>query len=115
MQIAGARALVTGATGGIGQAIARELAAKSCEVIITGRREPALQELAGELGPLARQAIPPMIERRSGHLVFISSIAGLVATSANGPLYTTTKWGLRGLGLALRQEQRIESQKSRTI
>src|SRR5262249_10099687 len=53
---------------------------------------------------IARAALPGMVERRRGHLVFISSVAGLVATPGNGPVYTATKWGIRGLGLALRQE-----------
>lgn len=48
----------------------------------------------------------PMRERGHGHLVFISSGAGLIATPGNGTMYTATKWGLRGLGLALRQELR---------
>jgi short-subunit dehydrogenase len=53
---------------------------------------------------LARAALAPMKKRGEGHIVFMSSVAGLVATSGNGTVYTATKWGLRGLGLALRQE-----------
>lgn len=53
---------------------------------------------------LARALIPRMKGRGAGHIVFIGSVAGLVATPANSAVYTTTKWGLRGLGLALRQE-----------
>ncbi len=53
---------------------------------------------------LAREALPAMKQRGGGHIVFISSGAGLVATPGNGTVYTATKWGLRGLGLALRQE-----------
>ncbi|OBI79599.1 SDR family NAD(P)-dependent oxidoreductase [Mycobacterium asiaticum] len=53
---------------------------------------------------LARAAMAPMKERGKGHIVFISSGAGLIATPGNGTVYTATKWGLRGLGLALRQE-----------
>ncbi len=30
-------------------------------------------------------------------------------TSGNGPLYTATKWALRGLGLALREELRTQN------
>src|SRR3954462_9301751 len=49
-EIAGRRALVTGATGGIGQAIARALHARGAHVVVTGRRGEVLEELAGELG-----------------------------------------------------------------
>lgn len=167
MKLAGCSVLVTGATGGIGRAIAAEMSSRGCLLRVTGRREPELRLLADSLGPstraltadltdldavqdlvsragpvdvlvanagvgipqdlgtlsaaqidqavrvnlvapaaLARAAIPPMRERGHGHIVFISSGAGLVATPGNGTVYTATKWGLRGLGLALRQELR---------
>lgn len=165
MHLKGRSALVTGATGGIGRAIARELAARGCALTVTGRRELELQRLVSELGPsargltadltnldevrdlmdragpvdvlvanagigvpqdlatlsddeieeavrinllaptaLARAAVTPMKQRGQGHIVFMSSGAGLIATPGNGTVYTATKWGLRGLGLALRQE-----------
>jgi short-subunit dehydrogenase len=165
MRLKGRSALVTGATGGIGQAIARELTARGCALTVTGRRELELKRLVGELGSsargltadltkldevrdlmdratsvdvlvanagigipqdlamlsdeqieeairinllapaaLARAALAPMKQRGQGHIVFISSGAGLIATPGNGTVYTATKWGLRGLGLALRQE-----------
>jgi short-subunit dehydrogenase len=53
---------------------------------------------------LAPTALPPMIERGEGHIVLISSVAGLTATLGAGSVYTATNWGLRGLGLALRRE-----------
>lgn len=46
-------ALVTGATGGLGQAIARALAARGTRQILTGRRREVLDQLAGELGARA--------------------------------------------------------------
>jgi len=45
-----------------------------------------------------------MLQRRRGHVVLVSSIAGRSATAMNGPAYTATKWGLRGLALALAQD-----------
>ncbi|HSP08136.1 MAG TPA: SDR family NAD(P)-dependent oxidoreductase [Candidatus Dormibacteraeota bacterium] len=52
---------------------------------------------------LARELAPAMIKRKSGHLVFMSSVAGKVPTAA-ATLYHATKFGLRGFGLALREE-----------
>jgi 3-oxoacyl-[acyl-carrier protein] reductase len=48
--LTGQKALVTGASGGIGGAIARALHAQGATVALTGTREAALQALAGELG-----------------------------------------------------------------
>lgn len=46
----GRRALVTGASGGIGGAIAKSLHAQGAAVALSGTRRGALDELAGELG-----------------------------------------------------------------
>jgi len=51
--LTGKSALVTGATGGIGAAIARALHAQGARVALTGRREAELAALAGELGERA--------------------------------------------------------------
>ena len=47
------RALVTGATGGIGAAIARALHGQGAEVALSGSREAVLNELAADLGERA--------------------------------------------------------------
>src|SRR5207247_2243219 len=52
---------------------------------------------------LARALVPPMLERRSGHLVFISSLAGKVAT-ARSALYSATKFGVRAFAAGLRED-----------
>ena len=53
MEIAGASVLLTGATGGIGHAIARSLAGHGARLMLTGRRSDVLEPLAAELGATA--------------------------------------------------------------
>ena len=48
--------LLTGATGGLGEAIARELGGRGAKLILTGRRTDVLEGLAGELGARALAA-----------------------------------------------------------
>ena len=48
--LSGKTALVTGASGGIGRAIAEKLHAQGAHVVLSGTRQEALDALAGELG-----------------------------------------------------------------
>ena len=48
--LTGKSALVTGATGGIGGAVAKALHAQGAQVAISGTRREALEALAAELG-----------------------------------------------------------------
>ena len=48
--LTGKGALVTGATGGIGEAVARGLRARGANVAISGTREEKLKELAADIG-----------------------------------------------------------------
>jgi NAD(P)-dependent dehydrogenase (short-subunit alcohol dehydrogenase family) len=50
MKLTGTNALVTGASGGLGAAIARACAAHGATVTITGRNEANLRQLAGDIG-----------------------------------------------------------------
>jgi short-subunit dehydrogenase len=164
VQLSGARALVTGATGGIGGAIARGLHARGATVILTGRREEVLEEIRSSLGDrveivaadladtdaparlaeaagavdvlvanaalpasgrvedfspeeidrslavnlrapvqLTRALLPGMLDRGRGHVVFVSSLSGKVASPRSG-LYSATKFGLRGFASGLRED-----------
>jgi 3-oxoacyl-[acyl-carrier protein] reductase len=55
--LSGRTALVTGASGGIGGAIARQLHAQGAKVVLSGRRRAALDALANALGE--RVAVEP--------------------------------------------------------
>ncbi|MGO4257729.1 SDR family NAD(P)-dependent oxidoreductase [Marmoricola sp. RAF53] len=162
MKLNGATVLLTGATGGIGQALARRLKAEGADLVLTGRNADVLAPLADELGArsvvadlgdpdaleallaeagpidvlvanaalpgtgqltamsvdridanldvnlrapilLARALIPQLVERGAGHLVFIGSVSGIVA-SPGSSLYNATKFAIRGFADALRQD-----------
>ena len=164
MAVLSGNVLVTGATGGIGHAIARALASRGAKLTLTGRRAEVLEPLAAEVGgraivcdlsqrgevdrlleearevdifianaalpasgvlteltqeqvdrmlevnlrapvALARGLAPTMIARQTGHMVFISSLAGKAASPATS-IYSATKFGLRGFALALREDLR---------
>ncbi len=53
VQLHGATALLTGATGGIGQAIARALHAEGARVLLSGRRADLLEDIRTRLGESA--------------------------------------------------------------
>jgi short-subunit dehydrogenase len=162
VKLGGREVLLTGATGGLGHAIARSLAERGAKLVLTGRRADVLEPLAHEIGArslaadlgepadirrlleeaagadvlVANAALPAsgmldsfseeeidralavnlrapivmaqamartMLGRGEGHLVFVSSLAGKVA-SPGSSLYNATKFGLRGFAQALRAE-----------
>ena len=84
----GKTALVTGASGGIGAAIARALHAQGASVALSGTREDALSALAGELGerafvcpanlrdPAAPDALVAAAEAQAGPLDILVNNAG---------------------------------------
>jgi short-subunit dehydrogenase len=65
MQIPGRTVLLTGASGGIGHAIARRLSSDGARLVLTGRRRDALEALAAELGAEPRPA--DLTDRRALH------------------------------------------------
>lgn len=87
--LTGKCALVTGATGGIGGAVARTLYAQGASVGLSGTREAVLRDLAAELGARAHvlpcnladtaavEALPKQAEAAMGQLDILVNNAGL--------------------------------------
>ena len=87
--LSGKRALVTGASGGIGAAIARALHGAGATVGLSGTREAPLKELAAELGdrafvlpcnlgdPAAVEALPKQAIEAMGGLDILVNNAGI--------------------------------------
>jgi 3-oxoacyl-[acyl-carrier protein] reductase len=87
--LSGMTALVTGATGGLGQAMARALAAQGARLAISGTRAEALAALAAELGPAtlvlpanladaeAVEGLVPAAVARLGQLDILVNNAGI--------------------------------------
>ena len=80
--LTGRTALLTGATGGIGNAIARALAARGATVVLTGRRVSILEELAEEIGGEAvavdltdRPSVEALLERAAGVDILVANAA----------------------------------------
>jgi uncharacterized protein len=84
LQLAGATALVTGATGGLGGAIASALRERGTELIVSGRRVAELNSLAASLQ--ARTAAADLTVRedveRLGELALEAGVDVLVANAA---------------------------------
>ena len=76
VSLAGSRALITGATGGLGRAIARALHARGATAIVTGRREEALEELRADLGDRVEPLVADLADR--GEVAGLPDRAGRV-------------------------------------
>jgi uncharacterized protein len=79
----GGKVLVTGATGGIGQAIARAFAARGASLIVTGRKADVLEPLATELGG---QALALDLARRADVEQMAAAAADATVLVANAAL-----------------------------
>jgi short-subunit dehydrogenase len=58
MELAGKTALLTGATGGLGRAIAKALAAKGATLVLSSRKPEDLEKLAAELPGEGHRTLP---------------------------------------------------------
>jgi short-subunit dehydrogenase len=84
VNIPGSRVLLTGATGGLGRAIAKALDERGADLLLTGRKQEALDELAGELksaealaADLSNRDDVAQLPGRAGHVDILVHNAGL--------------------------------------
>jgi 3-oxoacyl-[acyl-carrier protein] reductase len=97
--LSGKVALVTGASGGIGQAIAEALHSQGAHVCLSGRRADALEALAAKLGDRAAPLPCDLSDREA-----VAALPGRVA-EALGPIAILVHCaGLTRDGLALRMK-----------
>jgi short-subunit dehydrogenase len=94
MELTARRVLLTGATGGLGHAIARALAARGAQLILTGRRAEVLEPLAAEVGGRAvgaDLADPAAVELLLAEAGDIDVLVANAAVPGSGPVleYTT--------------------------
>src|SRR4051812_37763456 len=82
MELRGSSVLLTGATGGIGHAIARALHREGASLLLTGRRTDVLEPLAAEVGGRAtavdlsdRAAVDRLLEEAADVDVFVANAA----------------------------------------
>ncbi len=88
-ELRGATALVTGASGGLGRAIAIALRAQGAEVVVSGRRVDPLQELAGEVqgrAIVADLADPAQRDRLLAEAGNVNVLVANAALPASGEL-----------------------------
>jgi short-subunit dehydrogenase len=106
VNLAGRTALVTGATGGIGIAIARALAARGASLVLTGRRGDVLEPLARELGARALEcdlADAAAVDRLADDCADVDVLVANAALPASGHITSFTQEEIdRALAVNLR-------------
>ncbi|MDJ0765960.1 MAG: SDR family NAD(P)-dependent oxidoreductase [Myxococcota bacterium] len=58
--------------------------------------------------------LPDLLQRQSGHLIYVSSVAGYVATPY-GAAYSTSKFGMRGFAMAVHGEVKKQGIKTSIV
>ncbi|WP_293898904.1 3-oxoacyl-[acyl-carrier-protein] reductase [Phenylobacterium sp.] len=98
--LTGKTALVTGATGGIGAAIARTLHAQGAHVVLSGTREVALEELSATLGARVSAVAANLSESKA-----VDGLIEAAETAAGAPIdIVVANAGITKDGLLLRMK-----------
>ncbi len=105
LQLTGRSALVTGASSGIGRAIAAALAREGARVAITGRRRENLETLASEIGASAGAA-PAIVVHDALDAGYVEAVASQ-SIAALGPIQilVNNAGGSRAFGREATDEQ----------
>jgi 3-oxoacyl-[acyl-carrier protein] reductase len=98
--LSGRTALVTGASGGIGEAIARQLHSQGATVVLAGRRSEALAALAEALGERVRVEVAELAELQAAERL----IAGADADGGLGVLINNAGRTRDNLALRMKDE-----------
>jgi short-subunit dehydrogenase len=101
-------ALITGASSGIGQELARVFAAHGHELVLVARRRDRLDELAAEIAATGRPrptVLTADLERREG----AAKIAAELASRSLEPAYVVNNagFGLSGAAAALSRDEQL--------
>ena len=104
LRLKGKNAIVTGASSGIGRAIAKGLAAEGVRVIVTGRREKELESLAREIEK-AGGATPVLVVHDAMDDGYVDAI--MKAAEAAGPveILVNNAGGSRAFGKDATEQQ----------
>src|SRR5690242_18230971 len=93
MRISGSNVLLTGATGGVGHAIARAVADRGGKLIVTGRRSDMLDRLESDFNARALTvdlAVPDDVVRLAGEAGEVDILIANAALPASGALDSFT-------------------------
>ena len=125
-------AVVTGASSGIGEAIAKKLSQQGASIVLVGRNEQRLNEIAQQLNTPAKvvsadvtvksniddmlkavidhftlhvlqATLPYLLKQSSGHIINLASVSGFEPTKTNA-VYGATKAAIHAITQSLEKE-----------